>query len=109
MSLLYAAPHMQRSSEVPGIDADKVHKSSKKKKGGVSLIRAIFFGQNYVSEQSANLVEYGMACTCAYKKEAKYTARWKHTQNIKQNVTQSYVSGRLVCSAPFYKNSVMTK
>ena len=44
----------------PGIDADKVLKLKKKKKkkkkegGGGSLIRAIFWAQNYVSGQSAN-------------------------------------------------------
>ena len=47
---------MQRPSEVAlctGIDADKVHKK-KKRRGGGSLIRAIFWAQNYVSEQYAN-------------------------------------------------------
>ena len=38
----------------PGIDADKVLKAKKKKEGGGSLIRAIFWARNYVSGQSAN-------------------------------------------------------
>ena len=44
----------------PGIDADKVlkakkKKKKKKKKEGGSLIRAIFWAQNYVSGQSAKI------------------------------------------------------
>ena len=31
----------------------------KKKVQGGSLIRAFFFAENYISEQSANYVEYG--------------------------------------------------
>ena len=57
-----------------GIDADKyikdkanciVHAYStyQKKVQGGSLNRAFFSGQNDVSEQSANLVEYG-SCAC---------------------------------------------
>ena len=47
---------MQRSSEVAFCTRDRRRQGTKKfkKKGGGSLIRAIFFAQNYVSEQSAN-------------------------------------------------------
>ena len=43
-------------------------KKKRKKRGGGSLIRAIFCAQNYVSGQSANSVEYGM---CHWEKAGK--------------------------------------
>ena len=48
---------MQRSSEVAFCTRDRRRQSTsklKKKRGGGSLIRAIFWAQNYVSGQSAN-------------------------------------------------------
>ena len=41
------------------VHAYSTKKQKQKKVQGGSVNRAIFFAQNYVGEQSANLVEYG--------------------------------------------------
>ena len=51
MSLLYAVPHMQRSSEVAFCTRDRRRQGTQK---FLKKIKKKVFAQNYISEQSAN-------------------------------------------------------